>query len=150
MLAWSIERRALLHIENRTRFPNIGEAAGSYNAKRAYLAGDIARRLGQRHGFDSVTHAIVALWSAEVLHVLRLRPETFRSVCPDPIDAFGEWWTGKPPDSGVVSTLVVLDSLPGDRSTRRRFVSMDSLASARPRYRGYADALKALEKAGRV
>lgn len=31
-------RRALLHIENRTRFPNLQEFAGSWNAKKAYLA----------------------------------------------------------------------------------------------------------------
>src|SRR5437868_2132013 len=37
LVAWSIERRALLHIENRSRFPNIQDAAGSFNAKRQYL-----------------------------------------------------------------------------------------------------------------
>ena len=36
------KRRALLHIENRTRFPNMQEVAGSDNAKRAYLGDVIA------------------------------------------------------------------------------------------------------------
>src|SRR3990172_8266604 len=44
LLAWDRERRSLLHVENRTRFPNLQEAFGSYNAKRAYLAADVAER----------------------------------------------------------------------------------------------------------
>ena len=43
VLAWRLEDRALLHLENRTRFPNLGEAAGAYNAKRAYLGGRVDR-----------------------------------------------------------------------------------------------------------
>ena len=44
VLAW--DRENLLHIENRTRFPNLQEAAGSYNAKRRYLARDLAQTPG--------------------------------------------------------------------------------------------------------
>jgi hypothetical protein len=43
VLAW--EDRDLLHIENRTQFPNLQDAAGSYNAKRQYLARSLAEGL---------------------------------------------------------------------------------------------------------
>ena len=59
MLAWDRERHTLLHVENRTRFPNLQEAFGSYNAKRAYLARAVADRLGVRGGWRSQTHVIV-------------------------------------------------------------------------------------------
>jgi hypothetical protein len=36
LIAWDIEARALLHIENRTRFPDFQEMAGSFNARRAW------------------------------------------------------------------------------------------------------------------
>jgi transcriptional regulator with XRE-family HTH domain len=61
LVAWSLERRSLLHIENRTRFPNLQDSLGSYNAKRAYLARALAERLNLRGGFSSVTHALVGL-----------------------------------------------------------------------------------------
>src|SRR3972149_5950175 len=74
LLAWDSERRSLLHVENRTRFPNLQEAFGSYNAKRAYLATDVAERIGLGGGWRSGAPVIAALWSSEVLHSLRLRP----------------------------------------------------------------------------
>jgi transcriptional regulator with XRE-family HTH domain len=40
VLAW--DQQNLLHIENRTRFPNLQETAGAWNAKRRYLAAPIA------------------------------------------------------------------------------------------------------------
>ncbi len=46
VVAWDLDHRALLHIENRTRFPDIQAAAGALNAKRDHLAASIARRLG--------------------------------------------------------------------------------------------------------
>jgi transcriptional regulator with XRE-family HTH domain len=70
LIAVDREMRALLHLENRTRCPDVQAAIGSYNAKRAYLAPELARRLGIRGEFRSVTHVIVALWSAEALHGL--------------------------------------------------------------------------------
>jgi len=141
LVAVDRDRRALLHLENRTRFPDIQAAIGSYNAKRAYLAPQLANRLEIRAGFRSVTHVIVALWSAETLHTLRLRESTFRAVCPDPADDFGTWWDGTSPEgNGQKSTLVLFDPLPGQRSTRRRWVSLDDLRTVDPRYRGYADA----------
>jgi hypothetical protein len=33
-------------IENRTRFPDFGETAGAFNAKRAYLGAALAERVG--------------------------------------------------------------------------------------------------------
>ena len=107
--------------------------AGSFNAKRAYLA----RALGERHGISrwaSETHVIAALWSSEILHALKLRAESFRSICPDPPDAFSQWWVGNPPRTGVTSALVVLDPLATGR--RRAFVGLDHALTSRRRYRG--------------
>ena len=144
LVAWDLEQRALLHLENRTRFPNLQDAFGSYNAKRAYLPGVLAQRLGLRGGWRSVTHAMVVLWSSEVLHVVRLREASFRAVCPDPPDAFAAWWAGEPRESGIASTLVIFDPLDGLRATRRRFVGLDDVRSIRPRYAGYAEAAHAV------
>jgi transcriptional regulator with XRE-family HTH domain len=90
VVAWDPDRAALLHIENRTAFPNVQEALGSYSAKRSYLADVLAQRLEiDARPWRAVTHVIVALWSAEVLHVLRLRTESFRAACPDPASLQG-------------------------------------------------------------
>jgi transcriptional regulator with XRE-family HTH domain len=138
VVAWDLDRRALLHIENRTRFPDVQAMAGSFNAKRDHLAASVARRVGLRR-FESQTHVIVALWSAEVLHALRLRPATFRALCPDPPDAFDAWWGGDPPLAGITSSLVLLD--PFAQGRERRTVSLDrALSGVRPRVRGYAEA----------
>jgi hypothetical protein len=150
VVAWSLEGPDLLHIENRTRFPNLQDAFGSYNAKRRWLAPAIAARLGLRTGFRSVTHVMVALWSSEVLHVVRIRAASFRAVCPDPVDAFDAWWSSESPEPGVVSTLVVLDPLAAGRSDRRRYVDLENALHVRPRWRGYADVLDALKAAGRA
>lgn len=137
VVAWDLESRSLLHIENRTRFPDLQESAGSFNAKRAYLGAALGERLGVRR-WSSQTHVMAALWSAEVLHSLRLRPESFRSLCPDPADAFSAWWAGEPPESGITSALIVLDPLAARR--QRPYIGLaDALDGARPRQRGYAD-----------
>ena len=96
VLAWDDEN--LLHIENRTRFPNLQEAAGAYNAKRQYLASSIAQRLdlGPR-GWRSVTHVMACLWSSEVMHAVRLRRATFEALCPDPVESFEAWLVGDRP-----------------------------------------------------
>ncbi len=101
----------LLHVENRTRFPNLQEAAGSYNAKRQYLAPSIAQRLDLGPpGWRSVTHVMACLWSSEVIHVPRLRRASFEALCPDRVDAFNAWMAGDlPARPGVTSTLVLLD-----------------------------------------
>lgn len=141
------DRRTLLHIENRTRFPDIQGFAGSYGSKRAYLAREIAGRVGIDGRFVSETHVVVALWSAEVLHTLRLREATFRAICPDPPDRFAAWWSGDPPTAGHSSSLVVLDPVPGQRSSRRTWVALDLARRVEPRHRGYADALVRLRHA---
>lgn len=137
--------RALLHIENRTRFPDIQAFAGSYNAKRAYLPEALGDRLGIPR-FAAVTNVVVTLWSSEVLHVLRLREATFRSICSDPPDALAAWWSGSPPLAGVTSSLVVFDPVAGQRSSRRRWAGLELVRTVEPRYRGFADALETLRR----
>ena len=145
LVAWDRGRRALLHLENRTRFPNVQEALGAFGAKRAYLGPILAERLGVGR-WRSETHAIVALWSSEVLHVLRLRQATFRSTCPDPADVLAAWLGGQPPVSGRASALVVLDPVASGR--QRRWIDFEEVHRARPRYRDYATALSAIRAAG--
>ena len=145
LIAWSIERRALLHVENRTRFPDVQDAAGSWNAKRTYLPAILAQRLGIGRGWRNVTHVMVALWSAEVVHVIRLRTATFRALCPDPAQPFFDWWAGNPPANGVRSSLVVLDPLAVGRQAA--FADLDGALRARPRHRDYADVAQRLRRA---
>jgi hypothetical protein len=147
LLAVDRGQRAILHIENRTRFPDLQAFAGAYNAKRAYLVTEVARRFELAGGFRSVTHVVAALWSSEVLHVLRLRPASFTALCPDPPDAFGAWWNGAVPPPGIRSSIVLFDPLPGTRRSRRRWVGLEAVARANPRYRGYAHALESLREA---
>lgn len=142
VLAVDVERRALLHLENRTRFPNLQDVAGAYNAKRTYLAAVIGRRLGVSR-WASETHVLAALWSAEALHAVRLRIETFRAMCRDPDDAFQAWWAGRRPRSGSSSTIIVFDPAP-DLGRRRRFVGLEDVLRVDPRYRDYADAARRL------
>jgi DNA-binding XRE family transcriptional regulator len=146
LVSWDAEQGALLHIENRTRFPDFQDMAGSYNAKRAYFGASLAERLGFRR-WRSETHVIAALWSSEVLHGLRLRSESFRSLCPDPPDAFSAWWSGAPPASGTTSMLIVLD--PAATARQRLFIGRDEAVNGtRPRHRGYADATQRLGLGG--
>lgn len=147
LAAWSVEDRALLHLENRTQFPNVQESLGSFNAKRAYLASELAARLGLRP-FVSETHVMVCLWSSEVLHALRIHPETFRATCPDPADRFAAWWGGVHPAQGRSTALIVLDPLAEGR--QRQWVDLETAISiTRPRVRGYADAALRLRDARR-
>jgi transcriptional regulator with XRE-family HTH domain len=143
-VAWDLERRALLHIENRTRFPNFQEMAGAYNAKRAYLASSIAGRLGVPR-WATETHVMAALWSSEVLHALRLRPESIRSICPDEPTAFEAWWASALVPPGTSSTLIVLDPLATRRE--RAFATFADAGHVRPRHRGYARAAARLAEA---
>jgi transcriptional regulator with XRE-family HTH domain len=148
LVVWSPEAAALLHIENRTRFPDLQESIGAFNAKRAYLGGHLAERVGVRR-WRSETHVIAALWSAEVLHALRCHAASFASVCSSPVEPFASWWRGDPPTSGRASVLVVLDPREGGRRDRRRWLAMDEIANVRPRYRDYADAVDLLHIGGR-
>ncbi|MEO5965857.1 MAG: helix-turn-helix transcriptional regulator [Candidatus Limnocylindrales bacterium] len=147
VLAW--DRENLLHIENRTRFPNVQEAAGAYNAKRQYLAGTLADRLGiGPRGWRSVTHVMACLWSAEVIHVLRLRSASFAALCPDPPAGLDAWLRGEQPPGGSTSTLVLLDPLVPFGSRRRTISVATGPSHLDPRYRDYADAATALRRAG--
>ncbi len=88
---------------------------------------------------------IVALWSVEALHTLRLREVTFRSICPDTTEVFRTWWDGgSQATRGSTSSLILFDPLPGERSTRRRWVGLEDLRKVDPRYRGYAGAMAKL------
>src|SRR5919197_1196770 len=120
VVAWDLERRTLLHLENRTRFPNIQEVAGSFNAKRAYLPHILADRLGLGGNWRTVDHVIAVAWSSECLHALRLRRSTFEALCPDSVDSFSEWGAGSPPTSGERRTLIALDPIPGSGPRSRR------------------------------
>src|SRR5262245_6405548 len=147
VLAWSIERRALLHIENKTRLQDLQELAGTFNAKRRYLPVVMAERIGLgARGWDSVTHVLATLWSSEVLHVLRLRRATFDAICPDPADAFGAWWSGDRSEPDVTSTLIALDPDPELSGRRARWIGAAAAARAHPRYRDYADAATILSR----
>lgn len=142
LAAWRLEPPALLHLENRTRFPNIGEVAGAWNAKRRWLGPELAKRLGIP-GFLSETHVIVALWSAEVLHELRRRPAIFHALAPDPADGWPAWQRGTPPIRGRTSELILLD--PSATGRQRAWIDLAAaLAGARPRFRGDADAAERL------
>ncbi len=145
LVAWTEDRR-FLHVENRTRFPDFQDAIGRFTAKRAYLADDMARRLGIRGGWRSETHVIAALWSAEVIRDLRRREASLRAVCPDPTDAFAAWWSGTPSVVGHHTAFVLLDPIARGRSDRRSFVGIEALATARPRYTRYREVVEALER----
>ena len=141
VLAWNLDERRLLHIENKSRLDDVQDLAGAYNAKRAYLPTALGDRLGVGpRGWRTVSHVLAGLWSSEVLHALRLRSATFRAIGPDAPDDFAEWWAGENPRERSSSTLIVLDPA-ADLGRARRWIGLEeALASARPRYRGYADA----------
>ena len=141
LVAWDADARALLHVENRTRFPNVQESLGSYASKRAYLGRVLAERLGLQAGWRTETHVVAALWSSEVLHVLRQREATFRAACPDGAQPVRAWWAGQPPTSGSTSSLILLDPAPGVRAS---FRIAEPNPTTRPRHRGYAEAAAAL------
>lgn len=140
VVVWSSERAALLHIENKTRFPDIQDGFGSFNAKRSYLGRDFGARVGI-DGWRSETHVIAALWSSEILRTVRSHGASFGSVCPDRVDSFEAWWRGDPPTAGRNSVLVFFDPIAGRRCDRRRWAGIDELSGLRLRYRGYADAV---------
>ncbi|HUG49048.1 MAG TPA: helix-turn-helix transcriptional regulator [Candidatus Limnocylindria bacterium] len=137
LVAWDLDIRALLHLENRTRFPDLQATAGAWNTKRSYLADELAARLRLGRGWASVTHVMVALWTSEVLRSLRLRQATFRALCPDLPTVFAGWWAGTPPATGTSATLIVLDPCAAGR--QRRFIGLDDALHAEPRHRDYAE-----------
>jgi hypothetical protein len=143
VVAWSEARRALLHIENRTRFPDFQEAAGAFNTKRAYLGRALAERLHVPE-WRSETHVMAVAWTAEAIHDLRRHEASIRSICPDPPTGFESWWTGEPPASGRRAELIVLDPSP-NLGRRRRWVELDQALVAAPRHRGYVTLVDVLD-----
>jgi len=147
VIAWSLERLAFLHIENRTRFPNLQEAFGAFSTKREYMAAEIAGRVGVRR-WRSETHVMAMLWSAEVLRTVRQHRASFQSIDSDGADVFGLWWSGGMPEPGRLATAVLLDPQLSRRRDATLWTGIADLPVIRPRYRGYADALAELQSAG--
>jgi hypothetical protein len=146
VLAWRREPAALLHIENRTQLPDLGETAGSFNAKCRFLAPRLAEELGVRR-FVSQTHVIAALWSAEIIHAVRLRPASMEALAPESEERLAAWLLGEPPATGVSRSFVLLDPFATGR--QRVFVGLPAiLGTVRPRVRGYREAAAWLRKQG--
>ena len=145
LVAWRTDPPALLHIENRTRFPDIQEMAGAWNAKCTWL-GDV---LADRHGIDRWqrgTHVLACLWSQEVIDVVRRHPATFRALAPDPDSTFAAWWRGDVGGDGRDRTFILVD--PAAPARRVRSVGLDAVidGTVSARYRGYADAARRLQR----
>jgi transcriptional regulator with XRE-family HTH domain len=146
VLAWHRDRGALLHLENRTRLPDLQEAAGSFNAKCQYLAPVLARQIGLGR-FVSQTHVMVGLWSSEVIHAVKRRPATIRALAPDGDTRLEAWLRGDPPPGGTSRSFVLLDPLAGPR--QQAIAGLDALLDgARPRVRGYREAADRLRARG--
>jgi transcriptional regulator with XRE-family HTH domain len=149
LLAWSIERALLLHIENRTAFPNLQEAFGAFNAKCAYLGADLAYRIGIKR-WRSETHVMAILWSSEILRIVKQHRASFESIDRNGPAILEAWWLGEPPTAGRLTTAVLLDPLQGRRRDAALWTGISELARIRPRYRGYADAAAALMDTGQA
>jgi hypothetical protein len=139
VLAWDLANSRLLH--NREQVTNRGRPGARRRLQRETcltLPPAIGERLGVGpRGWQTVSHVLVALWSSEVLHALRMRTATFRALCPDPADTFAAWWSGALPPVGSTSTLVILDPALAI-GWHRRWIGLDDLdaAAALPRLRG--------------
>ena len=107
---------------------------------------ELAERLGIP-GWRSETHVIAALWSLETVNAVRRHPESFRTLCADPPDAFDAWWRGEPPTTGKTASLIFFD--PHALARERRYLGLEDAlaASAIAPYRGYADAAKRIADA---
>lgn len=148
LVTWDLERQALLHIENKTRLPDVQDAIGRFKSTQAYLGRALWERLGMPGRPRAETHVMVALWSTEVLRVVRRQPSVFRSTFPDAPDALEAWLRGDPPAHGTTSAFVVLDPFANGR--QRRMIGLDAvLGKARPRMAGYAEAATRLRQSGK-
>jgi hypothetical protein len=139
VVVWDPERSALLHVENKTQLPDVQDAIGRFNGTRTYLwrsmRDDLAGPLRPR----SETHVFVALWSSEVLRVVRRHAATFRATWPDPPELVDAWLRGDPPSSGRAAAFVLMDPFATGR--QRRWVGLEAaLGEVRPRVAGYAAA----------
>ena len=116
----------LLHHEVKTAILNVGELAGAWNVKRRYLAATLAERHGARGGFRSVTHVLTIAWTADCLHVLRLREATIRPSDRTRRKRSPDGGTGrdpKPPGLRRPSWSSTRWSGPGRRPGRRSTIS---------------------------
>lgn len=145
VVAWHARRRALLHIENKTRIPDVQDAIGRFNSTRTYLAGAVWERLAMVGPPVVETHVLVALWSSEILDVLRRHPGTFGAAFPSPAEAFSAWWSGRVAESGISTSLVLLD--PFATGGQSQFATLtEALEGIRPRVSGYAAAADLLRR----
>jgi transcriptional regulator with XRE-family HTH domain len=142
-VAWSPETLDLLHIENKTAFPDLQEAFGSFGAKRTYLGAELARRFGIGR-WRSETHIMAILWSTEALAVVRRNRASFEAVGAD-AEVLATWWSGRRPSAGAHSGVVALDPLKR-RSVARPWASIGEALAGRARYASYARAVEALER----
>jgi transcriptional regulator with XRE-family HTH domain len=82
VLAWDLANSRLLH--NREQVTNRGRPGARRRLQRETcltLPPAIGERLGVGpRGWQTVSHVLVALWSSEVLHALRMRTATFRAL----------------------------------------------------------------------
>jgi transcriptional regulator with XRE-family HTH domain len=146
LVAWSVRDAVILHIENRTEFPNIQQGFGAFNTKREYLGLELASRVGVRR-WRSESHVMAAIWSADVIHTIRQHRATFGSLGPGGPSILETWCLGEAPPDGRKTGFVLFDPVDNRRSDARRWVGVSDLAKVRPRYRGYADVLAALKDA---
>lgn len=149
LVTWDVKRQALLHIENKTQLPDLQDAIGRFKSTQAYLGRALWQRLGLPGRPRSEAHIMVALWSAEVLRVIRRQPSVFRSTFPDTPEVFQMWLRGDPPTHGTTTAFVVLDPFATGR--QRGMIGLGAaLAGARPRMAGYAEAATRLRQSERA
>ena len=89
---------------------------------------------------------IAGLWSSEVLHALRQRPETFRSICPSAVDRFAavvDWRACVDRDGRACSSSSIRSRAAANESFLR---TATRHLTARARYRGYAEAADAIRR----
>jgi transcriptional regulator with XRE-family HTH domain len=145
VLACDSSRRALAYIENKGELSDVQEALGRFNEAQGYLGVALWERLGMVGPPLVETHVMVALWSADVIDVVRRHPATFLSAFPDPPDAFLAWWSGGVPPRGRTAAFVLLDPFAAGRA--RRFAGLSEvLAGIQPRVAGYAAAAELVRR----
>ena len=146
-VAWSAPRRSLLHVENRTAFPDVQDAFGAFNAKRVYLGADLAERAGVS-GWRSETHVMAALWSTEIISTIRRHRATFGTIATGSPGSFEDWWSGRLPEPGHHAAVILLDPVPR-RSAARAWTTLGEGFEGRARHAGYAAAAMSIEGAVR-
>ncbi len=146
LVAWSSPARSLLHVENRTAFPDLQDAFGAFNAKRVYLGAELAERAGVS-GWRSQTHLMAALWSTEMVSTIRRHRSSFGTIATGSPGAFEDWWSGRLAGPGSHAAVILLDPV-SRRSTARAWITLEDSVGVRARHTGYAEAARAIERAG--